>query len=446
MRATSSLNDERRWFNNSSLLFLNFLIMMMCFSINHGTVTAVLALASQPSILGSELGGYSSGTLYIFYTLSAMTITAWIVGKLGGKYGLASGLFLYCFYVGSFLLAAKIPSIKWYAALIGSGVGGFGAGWLWTAQGVYFSRTAECFAKARGVEVSDANSLLAGLFATTYVGFELLLKGGSSLLQMWGGVDLVYIVFIIAAVTSSVLLTIFCRAFPPKHNEKETTPTGLDVLKKLTMAMKLLGSNRKMMLLAPFEITFGFVSAYLNNYVNGYILEDAIGTENVGYMAAVIPGVATLLSLPYSKLGNIVGKKWLMLFGTANWIAVAASIAIPSQDQILGMGWGLVYIYILAGSGRAVFEATNKAVFADFFPNDKPGAFANLILLSGGSSSLGFFLFPHLTGTYELRWIMASMTIGFGVLAIVCLLIAFRINDREKLENNEKSYLIKQRA
>lgn len=441
---SSSINQPQGWYDNSSLLFLNFLIMMFCFAINHATVTALIALASQPSILGSTLGGYSSGTLYIFYTFSAMTVTAWIVQKLGGKNGLASGLFLYCFYVVSFLIAAKVPSIKWYAALIGSSIGGVGAGWLWTAQGVYFSMTAEYFSKARGVDLQEANSLLAGLFSTMYVGLELLLKNGSSLLEMLGGNDLVYTVFSIAAFASAILLFVFCRKFPAKSEDAKAKLS----FKKISLALSFLSTNRKMQYLVPFEITFGFISAYVNNYVNGNVLEAAIGTGNVGYMSSVLPGVATVLSLPYSKLANVIGKKWLMIWGTVCWIAIAVSIAFPSQDQIISMKWGLVYLYILAGSGRAVFEATNKATFADFFPDDKPAAFANLILISGGSASLGFFIFPHLTATYALRWIMASMTIVSGSFGIIGILLAFRLHDNEQKEKgaSETTHLIKDRA
>jgi hypothetical protein len=44
-----------------------------------------------------------------------------------------------------------------------------------------------------------------------------------------------------------------------------------------------------------------------------------------------------------------------------------------------GCPW-LVAIYSLHGMGRATFEGTLKATFADYFPQEKECAFANIIL------------------------------------------------------------------
>jgi hypothetical protein len=46
--------------------FRSFCLMAVCFSLNHACVTTVLSLAS--SELGTELAGYTSGTLYLCYT------------------------------------------------------------------------------------------------------------------------------------------------------------------------------------------------------------------------------------------------------------------------------------------------------------------------------------------------------------------------------------------
>lgn len=197
-----------------------------------------------------------------------------------------------------------------------------------------------------------------------------------------------------------------------------------------------------MKLLAPFQLTFGFISAYNNLFVNGEILSKAIGTNNVGYMAAVLPAVATFLSIPYSKLANIIGKKWLLIFASLNWIAIALSIAIPSKEYIIGLKWKLVYVYILLGSGRAVFEATNKAVFADLFKDNKEEAFANLGFLSGISGALGFFIFPYLTKTYKMRWIMAGITIFSGVVAIIGILRVYQIVEQKQSRDEMTASLI----
>jgi len=51
-----------------------------------------------------------------------------------------------------------------------------------------------------------------------------------------------------------------------------------------------------------------------------------------------------------------------------------------------------LFVYSMHGTGRATFEGTLKATFADYFANEKEGAFANIILQNGLASSLGFIL------------------------------------------------------
>jgi len=43
------------------------------------------------------------------------------------------------------------------------------------------------------------------------------------------------------------------------------------------------------------------------------------------------------------------------------------------------------------GIGRATFEGTLKATFADFFSYEKEGAFGNIILQNGLAGTIGYF-------------------------------------------------------
>jgi hypothetical protein len=120
---------------------LNFGAMALWFSINHGTVTALIAVTS--SKLSENLYAWQTAVLYINYTLTALTFASFLVQKLGPKWGVFSGVALYCFYVASFLAADEVPEYAWEFSITGSVIGGFGAGYLWSAQGVFFARSAE---------------------------------------------------------------------------------------------------------------------------------------------------------------------------------------------------------------------------------------------------------------------------------------------------------------
>lgn len=43
-------------------------------------------------------------------------------------------MYIYCIYIGCFLVATLFPSIKSVSAISGAAIGGIGAGFLWTAQ------------------------------------------------------------------------------------------------------------------------------------------------------------------------------------------------------------------------------------------------------------------------------------------------------------------------
>jgi MFS family permease len=80
----------------------------------------------------------------------------------------------------------------------------------------------------------------------------------------------------------------------------------------------------------------------------------------------------------------------------------AASYLLISLLFLFLLNWDkltLLLIYTLLGVGRATYEGTLRAVFADYFPNDKEGAFGNIILFTGSASTIGNVL--SVTGALE---------------------------------------------
>ncbi|GAB5359135.1 hypothetical protein AAMO2058_000518500 [Amorphochlora amoebiformis] len=408
--------NANRWKSKQGLQ-TSFLLMSLCFSINHGCVTAVLGLASAN--LGKELAGIQSGTLYILYTLSALTVATSLVHYLGAKWSLVWGLGLYCAYIASFLVAAKVQSAEWPAAIIGSVIGGTAAGWLWTAQGVYFARVAERYSVASGVSKQIATSWLASVFACCYVGFEVVLKLASSFLYRFGSDTFVYTIFTIVAVACPFLM-VFVPAEPPALQPQQNTAT-VSVLDRLSQAGKLLLTNSKMRWIAGFEIAFGFATSFINFYINGTIVKKALGKDNIGYMTAIIPATATLMSFPYSTFSDKMGKAPVMIVGCISYFLIAVLVSAISKESLTSLGWGLVWIYIVAGNGRAVFEGTNKAMIADLFPEHKPAAFANVIITSGGASAIAFYIFPQMS-----KIGMGVLSAFFAAEAVLGIICAFR--------------------
>jgi hypothetical protein len=98
--------------------------------------------------LGDELGGYGSGILYIFYSLTALFLSKPLVEMVGPKNGLLFGVGGYCVYIGGFLIAVVSPDLAWPVFIFAAAVGGTAGGVLWTAQGKYFAANALLYSEA----------------------------------------------------------------------------------------------------------------------------------------------------------------------------------------------------------------------------------------------------------------------------------------------------------
>lgn len=352
---------------------------------------------------------------------------------------------MYCLYVISFLFVKLIPESKWVSALIGSSIGGVAAGWLWTAEGTYFARSAKHYAFCSGISDAEATSLFAAIFAAIHAGCDVLMKGLTSLVHTLGGTTTFVFGFLTCMAIASSLSMFFVRAVPEFfHGGAGHTITDplisthssnshsgeLRMIHpksvwshKLLLAVELWREETRMKLLTPMFLSFGFSSAFMNFYLNGVIVKLALGEDSIGYMSAVTPAATTLFSYPYSLLNNGFGKMPVMVLGSLNFAAASIVVLLFGEKLLISMGWWLALLYVLFGSGCAVYEGTLKAAIADFFPEDSEAAFANTIVWSGGGGALAFFVFPHMTG-----WGMAMVTGILSLASVCCIVAAFRVD------------------
>jgi MFS family permease len=361
----------------------NFILMSILFSANHGCVVACLSLATAR--LGS-VGAWQSGMLYLTYTGSAIFGATYFVKKLGARNALVTGMSFYCVYVACFWLAVTWQAVEGPAALIGAAIGGVGAGFLWTAQGVYFSRAAEEHAIQLGQPVTDSTAYLAGIFAFIYLAAEVGLRAMSSVLLQLGGFQWSTIFGIYSLVT--VVSTAGMRFV---HNYADVPSTGgqeVSAWYKLTAAWQLLRNDTKM------KYMIGMNAVFLNSYVNGEVVRVVLNDDSskyIGLLTAWLSAVAAVMSLVFGRVTQTIGKGPILIFGALCFFAVVLPfLVVPNVER---WGWfPLVVVYALHGTGRATFEGTLKATFADYFPYEKEGAFANIILQNGLSSAIGYVL------------------------------------------------------
>ena len=394
-------------------IFFNFVVMSLLFAANHGCVVACLGLATAR--LGS-VGAWQSGLLYLTYTGSALFGATYVVKRLGARNAIMFGMLLYCFYVGAFWLGTTVPAHARLAALTGASIGGVGAGFIWTAQGSFFAQAAEEHASASGHATSVSTTKLASVFAFFYLALEVGLRSLSTVLLKFCRMDwsAVFLIYAVITILSSLLM-IFVKQ--PSPEVRSTGRVGVDRAPaacsdddddddddaydtatssswyKATVTFQLLLRDRKMRYMIGLNAVFGLTSAFLNSYINGEVVQVVFhdkDSEIVGLLTSWVPIVAAAMSLVFGRIHWHKGHI-LSLGAVCFAMVVIPFVMFPDVSRHWNAAMA-VAVYTFHGIGRATFEGTLKATFADFFPREKEGAFANLILQNGLASAVGFVL------------------------------------------------------
>eukprot|EP00756_Hemistasia_phaeocysticola_P049067 Hpha_TRINITY_DN23498_c0_g1::TRINITY_DN23498_c0_g1_i1::g.113972::m.113972 len=384
----------------------SFLLMTLSFSTSSGAVTGSIALAS--SVLGSDLGGSGVGSLYLMYTFSAMFIAKPLLRRAGEKRALVLGLTLYSAFlfsfIGAFLCAdtnakeGPQPLCSWVIFNGGSAVGGLAAGFYWTAQGSYYSGAAELWSKGKGVAPEVGNAKFAGMFATLFLTLELVVKGGTwGILQYLGddytGRMTVFVVYCALTVVAAIGMTQVRGLDELRGRTGIKEPKGL--CSEAAASGRLLFSDPRMALLMPVNLAFGFNQALINDVVYADLVKPHLGEAAVPLLSGGICGIAAFVSMPLSWVATNYGGASVVFVGMLMFACQGVVYMLVSFDT-LGH-WGIISALLtMQAIGRSAWEGSNRAVTADYFVADRPAAFSNIVLQSGGAASIGFYLFPNL--------------------------------------------------
>ena len=269
-----------------------------------------------------------------------------------------------------------MPSTKVAASIVGGIIGGFGAGFLWTAQGSYFARAAEQYAIQKGSTVEDSTSLFGGIFAGIYLSEEVLLRLFSSIMAKtlnWSWKSIFSGYTMIAVLSTLFMLSVHKYPLTEKEMRKNEQSSPFE---KVTVVGKLLISDRKMKYMIPLNAVFGFSAAFITSFVNGEVIRVVLSDQNstdIGFLTALTSCVAAVLSVVLGFVAQKIGRGPILILGSISFFMVGFLFAIrPSL-----LDWGvasLALVYIFQGIGRATFEGTLRAEFAIMFAEEKEGA------------------------------------------------------------------------
>jgi MFS family permease len=372
------------------------------------------------------IGAWQSGILYAAYTLSSLTGATYVVKVYGARNSILMGMALYVFYVACFILATSVEAAG-PAAMVGAAVGGIGGGLLWTAQGVYFSQAAEHYHAASLLEspdehmsLSDATSYLAGIFAAIYLAMEATLELLPTLLIQAGIVSwtTIFGIYSIIAVLAGVGMLGVVADYSPTSTATITSAVNTDDKvdysavdappqataswqQKLLAAWYLLRDDTKLKYLIGLNAAFGFSGAFVHSFVNGEVVRLVLDDDQSKYVGAlsawsaiVSSGMSLVFDAWSRRHNNGVNQQGsVQIMGCCAYLSIVLPFLLFPDLQAGPWGWGLLLlVYFMYGAGRSTFEGSLKAIFADFFPHEKEGAYSNIVLQSGLTSTVGFIV------------------------------------------------------
>lgn len=377
-----------------------FYIMSFAFGLNHATVTTPILFAA--SVLTEQNGNLSNAVLYGSTLICSLFFANLLYAILGSKRGLVISMALYTVYVAMFAYSAsqcktlndkgrciEAEPLQLPVVSLGAFIGGIGAGLLWTCQGAFYSMVCEKLAAAEGRPQSEVTAELAGTFALIFLGWECTARACTTLLTGKDYLHLSYMAAFLILAGAALVATVFFATFATNLQPSTSAERG-SVCDKVLKAVSL-WSDPKLWLLQTTNITFGFAAAWLGGYVGPKILSQALNSSFLGFAGAMLSGLAAILSKAFAPLAATIGKGPVLTIGAGAFLCLGIFsrwVGEPTQ-----WGWGACVFYIFMGVGRAVYESTNKAIFADFFPGEKsPAAFANVFVFGTAASCAAFIL------------------------------------------------------
>jgi hypothetical protein len=342
-------------------------------------------------------------------------------------------------YILAYPFAALYEDVALPLVVVGGLTGGVAAGFIWSAQGSYFAKSAQFYADLAHIPRERASAILSGRFSGFYLGLELIVKVIASVLLDAGVANaevVVFFLFGIIAICGTLLMTCitdFGRGGSSTRASlgelpAESEPLLESVKKKALVTSQILFYDNKMQLMLLLNAAFGFNASFNSFYVGGVLVRDSIGANNVGYLTAISSASAAILALFMPTLTNLIGYPKTMALGVASWLIYLAMIVSVTDDIGTFGTWGwLVLIFILIGVGRGVWEAVVKAVFADFFAYNSTAGFAALHVQSAASSAVGYFVYPEVGKYFQI--LICMLIAVFGLRDYI---LANRIDQEEK--------------
>lgn len=204
---------------------------------------------------------------------------------------------------------------------------------------------------------------------------------------------------------------------PPPAATAAAKATPKVGLRKLASAMMLWWQQPAVLLLAPVQATFGVCATLLAFEISGIVCPLAFPEDRAvaaGLLSAMLSAIAAALQIPFKRIAARHGKGPIMHAGLLSFAGLGLMVFLLDSKQLAKLV-PLISCYTLQAIGRACYEGTNKALYADLFPEHAEAAFSNIVLANGLASAISSFTFPYLS-----RQARSLAALASACFAMVC--------------------------
>ncbi|HWQ80131.1 MAG TPA: MFS transporter [Anaerovoracaceae bacterium] len=170
-----------------------------------------------------------------------------------------------------------------------------------------------------------------------------------------------------------------------------------------------------------------FNGSALNLSIPAMGSEFHVSAASVGWIVTGYLIAAAVLSVPFGRIADLTGRKWVLVTGILSFAVCTGAAAFAGSMAVM------LLLRVLQGVAGAMIFSTNTAVLISAFPPDKRG---KVLGYSIGATYTGLSAGPVIGGimNHYLGW-RSIFVLTFAVSAAVCM-IAFKKLPGGKAEKN----------
>jgi len=330
--------------------------------------------------------GFNCNTMaFATWFLVSLVLATPISARLGSKMAIVLGLAFSCMQYLAFVICSALPDV-WYMHAIaygGADCVGVGAGLIWTAEGVFFAESAARVARASRAPLESTSAALASVFGLWSLGIECVIKLVGFVLEGLGvSTTLTFAMSLTLAIASTLAAGIWTS---PVHSLLAKKPSQ----QSISSGAMSLWSDARIWLISFLTVDFFLAVALMNGIVSSEFVKPQLGKQYVALLSALVALSGALVQYPLRILAGRFDKGYIM---AAASLLVMVIPGLMCALDMRSLGWWLAVFYVLLGVLRGVYVSTNKAVYADHFPEPKTeAAFANMCMQAALASAAAFF-------------------------------------------------------